>query len=113
MSTHIHEYLVYGTTLENDALNTFTDWWNGLSRQEQNKRKDAGNLLVLFDNTDGEYALIGRGLAISEDDDPLGQGQPVPIPLPDGGETLRIAKAIRDQLGIQQPLALHFVAHYH
>ena len=107
MSTHIHEYLVYGIKLVYDEA--FADQYE----QHDQYHDSPEGLLMLVDGMNGEYILIGKQLAMSEDDDPLGQGDPVLIPVPDPAEALRIAKQIRNVFGIQQPLGLHFVAHYH
>lgn len=130
MSTHVQEYLIYGIRLDkatwksfqkrveeanlnwddtNDTVydSAFEELFTAKWGRYGSHRKE----LLMLDGED--YALIGRELAVSNDDDPLGQGDPILIPVPDPAEALRIAKQIRNVFGIQQPLGLHFVAHYH
>lgn len=108
MSTQINQYLIYGARLDykdypdSEMFEKFLD-------SAFDDVMNPGGLHCLFDGMDGKYIYIGRCFAKSKNHAHLDSREIAPVS-PDIAEMTRLL--IKAELGIEAPMAFHFVTHY-
>lgn len=111
MSVHFAQYWMYGVTTSYPKTGEAYDAVEVYSQSNHRAVGHHQGLAVLLDGLGGNYMLAGRILEKSELDYPMGSGPLVPPQISDEMK-LEVARALQEQLGLEQPAALMLVTHY-
>jgi hypothetical protein len=123
MSTAINQYFMYGILVpftwykewEKETGKDFHETFEKYLEESHDNRLvyNEEGIFCLFDGRDGRFIIIGQVLLKSNDDDLLGNDEPISIPKFDIVDELLIQASIEEHFGLKGEFNYYFVTKYH